>query len=104
VPYQRVIPIPKGVPFPEAASVLMAYGTSHYALVDRAQLKEGETVLVLGMARQCGRPAPCWGSRVAGEMHAWQHHRCRCASSRLAQDTSVSYTQRGAGVTLILRS
>jgi len=38
VPAQRVIPIPKGVPFPEAASVLMAYGTSHYALVDRAVL------------------------------------------------------------------
>ena len=46
VPFKRVIPIPKGVPFPEAASVLMAYGTSHYALVDRASLKEGETVFV----------------------------------------------------------
>jgi len=44
VPHQRLIPIPKQMPFPEAASVLMAYGTSHYALVDRAALKEGETV------------------------------------------------------------
>jgi NADPH2:quinone reductase len=57
VPHQRVIPIPKSVPFPEAASVLMAYGTSHYALVDRAQLKAGETVLVLGAAGGVGLAA-----------------------------------------------
>lgn len=57
VPYKRVIPIPKAVPFPEAASVLMAYGTSHYALVDRAGLQPGETVLVLGASGGVGLAA-----------------------------------------------
>lgn len=57
VPYKRVIPIPKAIPFPEAASVLMAYGTSHYALVDRAGLKSGETVLVMGASGGVGLAA-----------------------------------------------
>ena len=57
VPYKRVIPIPKAVPFAEAASVLMAYGTSHYALVDRASLKSGETVLVMGASGGVGLAA-----------------------------------------------
>jgi len=57
VPAKRVMAIPKAVPFPEAASVLMAYGTSHYALVDRAGLQPGETVLVLGASGGVGLAA-----------------------------------------------
>ena len=57
VPFKRVIPIPKTMPFPEAASVLMAYGTSHYALVDRAKLQAGETVLILGASGGVGLAA-----------------------------------------------
>jgi NADPH2:quinone reductase len=57
VPAKRVMAIPKAVPFPEAASLLMAYGTSHYALVDRAGLQPGETVLVLGASGGVGLAA-----------------------------------------------
>jgi NADPH2:quinone reductase len=35
----------------------MTYGTSHYALVDRAQLRAGETLLVLGAAGGVGLSA-----------------------------------------------
>lgn len=50
----RVRKIPGAMPFDEAAAMLLTYGTSHYALKDRAHLKAGETVLVLGAAGGVG--------------------------------------------------
>ena len=41
----------------EAAAFLMVYSTSYYALKDRAQLKEGETLLVLGASGGVGLAA-----------------------------------------------
>ena len=37
-------------PFDEAAAFILTYATSHHALKDRADLKPGETLLVLGAA------------------------------------------------------
>ena len=45
------------MPFDDAAAFLMTYATSHHALVDRAALKPGETVLVLGAAGGVGTAA-----------------------------------------------
>src|SRR5258707_7951368 len=42
--------IPDSMPFDEAAALLLTYGTSQHALKDRAQLRSGETLLVLGAA------------------------------------------------------
>jgi len=53
----RCIPIPDSMPFDEAAAFIMTYGTSHYALKQRASLKAGETVLVLGAAGGVGLAA-----------------------------------------------
>jgi NADPH:quinone reductase len=53
----RCIPIPETMPFDQAAAFIMTYGTSHYALRDRAKLKAGETVLVLGAAGGVGLAA-----------------------------------------------
>jgi len=53
----QTIPIPKSVPFDVAASFYQAYGTSHYALKDRAALKKGETLAVLGAAGGVGLAA-----------------------------------------------
>jgi len=50
----RLIPMPGGMDFATAAAFVMVYGTSHYALKDRAQLKPGETLLVLGAAGGVG--------------------------------------------------
>jgi len=46
--------IPDAMPFDEAAALLMTYGTSQHALKDRAQLRTGETLLVLGAAGGVG--------------------------------------------------
>lgn len=50
-------PMPENMSFTIAASFLMAYGTSYHALKDRAQLKAGETLVVLGAAGGVGLTA-----------------------------------------------
>jgi NADPH:quinone reductase len=52
-----LIPIPASVDFAAAAGLVMPYGTSYYALKDRAQIKAGETLLVLGAAGGVGLAA-----------------------------------------------
>lgn len=52
-----VFPKPKNMSFVNAASFLMAYGTSYHALKDRAKLQKGETVLVLGASGGVGLTA-----------------------------------------------
>ncbi len=52
-----LIPIPADMDLADAASWVMAYATSYYALKDRADAKEGETLLVLGAAGGVGLAA-----------------------------------------------
>jgi NADPH:quinone reductase len=51
---QRCIPMPAAMPFDEASAFILTYGTSWHALKDRADLKAGETVLILGAAGGVG--------------------------------------------------
>lgn len=57
VPAKMAMPMPPGLDFDTAAAVTLTYGTSHHAVVDRAQLKAGETMLVLGAAGGVGLAA-----------------------------------------------
>lgn len=50
----RVIKIPDNMPYDDAACFVLTYGTSHHALKDRAQIKAGETLLILGAAGGVG--------------------------------------------------
>ena len=52
-----VMPLPAGFAFDDAAAFILTYGTTHHALVDRAALKPGETVLV--HAAVCTQLIPC---------------------------------------------
>ena len=49
--------LPNSMSFEEGAAFQVAYGTSHLALDHRAQLKQGETLLVLGAAGGVGLAA-----------------------------------------------
>ncbi|MBL32470.1 MAG: NADPH:quinone oxidoreductase [Gammaproteobacteria bacterium] len=53
-PKNSVVKIPDSMSFETAAALPMTYGTSLYALKQRADLKEGETLLVLGAAGGVG--------------------------------------------------
>ncbi|HWM32446.1 MAG TPA: NADPH:quinone oxidoreductase family protein [Methyloceanibacter sp.] len=50
----NAIPIPDGVSYEAAAGIPVTYGTALHAFKDRAQLKEGESVAVLGAAGGAG--------------------------------------------------
>jgi NADPH2:quinone reductase len=64
----KTIPIPRTMPFDTAAAFILTYGTSYHALKDRAELKAGETLLVLGAAGGVGLAAveigKAFGARV----------------------------------------
>ena len=53
----RLFALPRGMSFEEGAAFLLTYGTSDHALRDRADLRPGETLLVLGAAGGVGLAA-----------------------------------------------
>jgi NADPH:quinone reductase len=57
VPHDAVFPLPETFSYTEGATFLVAAGTAHHALVDRAGLRAGETVLVLGATGGVGYAA-----------------------------------------------
>ena len=50
----KLITLPGDIDFVTAAAFTLVYGTAHHALKDRAQIKAGETLLVLGAAGGVG--------------------------------------------------
>jgi NADPH2:quinone reductase len=64
----RCTPMPDNMPFDEASALILTYGTSIHALKDRARLRQGETMLVLGAAGGVGLSAvelgKAYGARV----------------------------------------
>ncbi|HET7773144.1 MAG TPA: NADPH:quinone oxidoreductase family protein, partial [Burkholderiaceae bacterium] len=71
---ELVVPMPPGVSFELAAAFSLAYGTSWHAVRDRAALKPGETMLVLGAAGGVGLAAVEIGKAIGARVIA-------CASS-----------------------
>jgi len=93
-PAKLCMPLPPAFPFVDAAAFIMIYATSHHALVDRAQLKAGETVLVLGAAGGVGTSAiqiaKAMGARVIAA--ASTDEKCELCKS-LGADATINYTQ-----------
>ena len=58
------------MPFETAAGMALVYGTSYYGLKQRAQLKEGETLLVLGAAGGVGLAAVELGKAMGAKVIA----------------------------------
>jgi NADPH:quinone reductase len=69
-----LVPIPDGVDFERAAGLLVTYGTALHALEDRAKLKKGETLAVLGAAGGVGLASVEVGKAIGARVIA-------CASS-----------------------
>ena len=70
VPASTVFAIPDGMDFETAAALTLTYGTSYYALKDRAHLKPGETLLVLGAAGGVGAAAVELGKAMGARVVA----------------------------------
>lgn len=56
-PLNSIIRIPEGIPFDDAAAMLMNYHTVHFALDYRGRVAKGDSVLVLGAAGGIGTAA-----------------------------------------------
>ncbi len=54
---RRAISLPQEIEFDTAAAATVTYGTSYHALFDRARIKGGETILILGAAGGVGLAA-----------------------------------------------
>jgi NADPH:quinone reductase len=66
----RVFKVPDQMEFVQAACTLYTYGTSYHALKDRAELKAGETLLVLGAAGGVGLAAVELGKLIGATVIA----------------------------------
>ncbi len=74
---EDVFPIPESMDFATAASFPIAYGTSHIALWERANLKAGETLLVHGAAGGVGLTAVEIGKALGATVIATANGRDR---------------------------
>jgi NADPH2:quinone reductase len=70
----RLIPMPPGLDADRASGLIVTYGTSYYALKQRAALKAGETLAVLGASGGTGLAAVELGKAMGARVIA-------CASS-----------------------
>lgn len=69
-PADVLFPVPEGMSAETAAALPIAYGTSYHALVDRAGLDQGESLLVLGAAGGVGLAAVQIGTALGARVMA----------------------------------
>jgi NADPH2:quinone reductase len=86
----RLVRLPDGLDFDRAAGLTVTYGTTIHALRDRAQLKSGETLAVLGAAGGTGLAAIELGKVMGARVIA-------CASSA---DKLAFAREHGADATI----
>ena len=90
----QVMPLPAGFAFDDAAAFILTYGTTHHALLDRAALKAGETVLVLGAAGGVGTAAIQIAKAVGARVIAAASSDEKCALCKtLGADATINYSQ-----------
>jgi len=94
-PAALCMPLPPGFSYVDAAAFIMIYATSWHALMDRGQLKAGETVLVLGAAGGVGTAAiqiaKAAGARVIAA--ASTDEKCALCTS-IGADATINYSSK----------
>lgn len=100
-PAALCMPLPPGFPPVDAAAFIMIYATSWHALMDRAALQAGETVLILGAAGGVGTAAiqlaKAAGARVIAA--ASSDEKCALCKS-LGADATINYSLHTPQTTL----
>ncbi len=97
----QVLPLPPGFAMTDGAAFAFTYGTSHHALMDRGQLKAGETVLVLGAAGGVGSAALQIAKAAGARVIAAASSDEKCALCReLGADATLNYSTQDVRETL----
>ena len=95
-PAALCMPLPEAFSHVDAAAFIMTYATSHHALIDRAQLKAGETVLILGAAGGVGTAAIQIAKAAGATVIAAASTDEKCAlCTSLGADATINYSQDG---------
>lgn len=93
-PANLCMPLPQDFSFVDAAAFIMIYATSHHALIDRAQLRAGETVLVLGAAGGVGTSAIQIAKIAGARVIAAASTDDKCALCKTeGADASINYSK-----------
>jgi NADPH2:quinone reductase len=88
------MPLPDTLDFASAAAITLAYGTSYHAVVDRAALKAGETLLVLGAAGGVGLAAVEIGKALGARVIAAASSAEKLAlCTEHGADATIDYTR-----------
>jgi NADPH2:quinone reductase len=92
-PAALCMPLPAGFPPVDAAAFIMIYATSWHALMDRAALKAGETVLILGAAGGVGTSAIQLAKAAGARVIAAASSDEKCALCKtLGADETINYS------------
>jgi NADPH2:quinone reductase len=92
VPAERLVKIPDALDFDRAAGLSVTYGTTYYALKDRAHLQPGETLAVLGAAGGVGLAAVEIGRLMGARVIACASSEDKLAFARKhGADAGVNY-------------
>ncbi len=92
-PAKLCLPLTPSFNAVDAAAFIMIYATSYHALVDRAELKAGETVLILGAAGGVGSSAIQIAKAVGAKVIAAASTDEKCALCRqLGADEVINYS------------
>lgn len=90
----EVVPIPDGLDYATATALYVAYGTAYHALVQRAGLRPGETLVVLGAAGGVGLAAVELGKALGAEVIAVSRSRARSATAiEKGADHIIGYSE-----------
>ena len=93
-PAKLCLPLTPSFNAVDAAAFIMIYATSYHALVDRAELKAGETVLILGAAGGVGSSAIQIAKAVGAKVIAAASTDEKCALCRqLGADEVINYSE-----------
>ncbi len=91
-PAAQCLPLPPGFPPVDAAAFIMTYATSWHALMDRAALQPGETVLILGAAGGVGTAAIQIAKAAGARVIAAASNDEKCETCRqLGADATLNY-------------
>ncbi len=92
-PAALCLPLPAEFAFVDAAAFIMIYATAHHGLVDRGQLKAGETVLVLGAAGGVGTAAIQVAKACGAKVIAAASTAAKCAlCTSIGADATINYS------------